>query len=57
MKKIAPSVTEGATVDEVAAANARAMCEEIQNDEIIKHLGTTVVPAVYNILSGEVEWL
>ena len=57
MKKIAPSVEEGLSVDEVAAANAKAMAEEIKNDEIIKHLGTTVVPAVYNILSGEVEWL
>ncbi len=57
MKKIAPSVTEGATVDEVAAANAKAMVEQIKADEIIQHLGTTVVPAVYDILSGEVIWL
>ena len=57
VKKIAPSVEEGKSVNEVAAANAKAMVEEILNDEIIQHLGTKVVPAVYDILTGEVSWL
>ena len=57
VNKIAPSVGEGEEVNTVAAKNAKAMAAEIADDEIIKHLGTKVVPAVYNILSGEVEWL
>lgn len=57
MKKITPSVKDGLSVNEVAAENAKAMCAEVQADEIIKHLGTKVVPAVYDILTGEVNWL
>lgn len=57
VKKIQPSVEEGLEVNEVAVKNAKAMAEEIQQDEIIKHLGTKVVPALYDILSGEVIWL
>ena len=56
VKKIAPSVEEGKTVNEVALANAQAMAEQVRNDEIIKHLGTEVVAAVYDITSGEVIW-
>ena len=57
IKKIQPSIKDGMAVDEVAVENAKAMAEEIRNDEIIKHLGTKVVPALYDILSGEVIWL
>ena len=57
VNKIAPSVKEGAEVNDVAADNAKAMAAEVANDEIIKHLGTKVVPAIYNIVTGEVSWL
>ena len=55
--RIAPSVTLDTPINEVAAANAKAMAAQVQADEIIKHLGTTVVPAMYDITSGEVIWL
>ena len=57
VNKINPSVAEGKEVNEVAAENAKAMAAEVADDEIIKHLGTKVVPAIYDILSGEVTWL
>ena len=57
VKKIQPSVKAGASVNEVSRANAIAMAEQIKADPIIKHVGTTVVPAIYDIASGEVIWL
>ena len=56
VKKIHPSVGSGKAVNEVAKINAKAMAEQIAADEIIKHLGTKVIAAVYDITSGEVEW-
>ena len=56
MKKIAPSVEEGKSVNEVALANAEAMAQQIRDDAIIQHLGTKVVAAVYDIATGEVAW-
>ena len=57
VKKIKPSVKAGSSVNEVSRANAVAMAEQIKTDPIIKHMGTTVVPAIYDIASGEVVWL
>ena len=56
VKKIQPSVCGKHDVNEVAKINAKAMADEIAADEIIKHLGTKVVAAVYDIASGQVEW-
>ena len=56
VKRIAPSVVPDKTVNEVAKINAEAMAEQIRADEIIQHLGTKVVAAVYDITSGEVSW-
>lgn len=57
VQKIKPSVISGDPVNEVAKRNAKAMADQISQDEIIKHLGTKVVPAIYDIESGEVIWL
>ena len=57
VQKIKPSVAAGDPVNEVAKRNARAMVDQIAADEIIKHLGTKVVPAIYDIETGEVIWL
>ena len=53
--KIKPSVG-GEAVNEVAKKNARAMAAQISADEIIKHLGTKVMAAIYDIGTGEVSW-
>ena len=37
--------------------NAKAMAKQIKEDEIIKHCKTKVVAAVYDIETGEVNWL
>ena len=57
IKKIRPSIKEGETIDEVAVENAKAMAKEIANDDMVKRLGTKVVPAIYDILTGKVTWL
>jgi len=57
VKKIQPSVGGNSVVNAVAKINAKAMADEISADEIIKHLGTKVVPALYDITTGEVIWL
>lgn len=57
MRKIQPSIKDGLVIDQVAAENAIAMANEIREDEVIKKCGTMVVPAIYDILSGEVAWL
>ena len=56
VKRIKPSVG-GEAVNEVAKKNAKAMAEQIAADEILHHCGTKVVPAIYDITSGEVIWL
>ncbi|MBQ9511846.1 MAG: carbonic anhydrase [Lachnospiraceae bacterium] len=55
--KIKPSVSDGAAVNDVARVNAKAMADQIRADEIIKHLGTRVEAAIYDIKTGEVSWL
>ena len=57
VKKIKPATKKGGTVNEVAKVNAKNMAAKISRDEIIKHLGTKVVAAVYDIKSGEGEWV
>ncbi|MBQ9512769.1 MAG: carbonic anhydrase [Lachnospiraceae bacterium] len=57
VKKIKPSVSDGAAVNDVARVNAIAMADQIKADEIIKHLGTRVVAAVYDIETGKVNWV
>ncbi|MCR4949747.1 MAG: carbonic anhydrase [Solobacterium sp.] len=57
IKRIRPSIREGLLVDEVARNNARAMAKQIAEDEVIRHTGIQVLPALYNIRTGEVEWL
>lgn len=54
---IAPSVTPGASVDEVVKKHAKAMAKQVEHDHIIEHLGTKVLPAYYDIESGEITWL
>ncbi|MBR2067415.1 MAG: carbonic anhydrase [Solobacterium sp.] len=57
VRRIQPSIQEGMSVDEVAIENAKAMAKQIADDEMIRHCGTKVVSALYDILSGEVKWL
>jgi carbonic anhydrase len=57
VNKIAPSVEKGNGVDEVIHIHAQEMAEQVKNNEIIKHLGTKVLPAYYDIVTGEVKWL
>ena len=57
VRKIKPSVKAGSAVNDVSRANAIAMAEQIKADKIIQHVGTKVVPAIYDIATGEVIWL
>ena len=57
IKKIQPSVGSSKKVNDVAKKNAKAMAKMIKEDEIIKHCKTKVVAAVYDIETGEVNWL
>jgi carbonic anhydrase len=54
---IEPSVKKGGDIDNVVHTNVKTMVVHIKADEIIKHLGVTVVGAYYDIHSGEVKWL
>lgn len=57
MKKIVPSINGETVVNKVAAASAKEMARQVAEDHILQHLGTKVVAALYDIQSGEVEWL
>lgn len=54
---IKPSIKEGDTIDTVVRSHAVEMANQVKNDSIIQHIGTKVVPAYYDIKSGEVIWL
>ncbi len=56
-KKIVPSVGSETSVNKAAAAHAKKMAQKIAGDEILKHLHTRVIAAIYDIVSGEVAWL
>jgi carbonic anhydrase len=51
------AVEKGGDVETVVRNNVRIMAAHIKADEIVKHLGVTVVGAYYDIHSGEVKWL
>ncbi len=55
--KIAPSVKQGGGVDEIIHTHAKEMAEQVRSNEIIKHMGTRVEAAYYDIVTGEVCWL
>lgn len=57
VNRIAPSVAKGGDVDAVIHTHAKAMAEQVRQNEIIKHMGTRVEAAYYDIVSGEVCWL
>jgi carbonic anhydrase len=57
IEHIKPAVKKGGDIDEVVHNNVKNMVEQIKADEIIKHLGVTVVGAYYDIHSGVVTWL
>jgi len=54
---IKPAMKKGGDIDEVIHNNVKVMVEQIKADEIVKHLGITVVGAYYDIHSGAVKWL
>ena len=54
---IKPAVEKGGDIDEVIHANVEVMVEQIKENEIVEHLGVTVVGAYYDIHTGEVTWL
>jgi carbonic anhydrase len=54
---IKPAVERGGDLDKVIHNNVEVMVEKIKSDEVVKHLGVTVVGAYYDIQSGEVKWL
>jgi carbonic anhydrase len=54
---IQPAVERGGDVDKVIHHNVAEMVEQVRSDEIMKHLGVTVVGAYYDIHTGVVEWL
>ncbi len=56
-KKIIPSIGNETLVNKAAAAHAKAMAQKIAEDEILKHLHTKVIVAMYDIAGGEVTWL
>jgi carbonic anhydrase len=57
VEHIKPAVNKGGDIDEVVHNNVKVMVDNIKADQIIKHLGVTVVGAYYDIQSGEVKWL
>jgi carbonic anhydrase len=57
VEHIMPAVKKGGDVDEVVHHNVKIMVDQIKADEIVRHLGVTVVGAYYDIHSGAVKWL
>ena len=57
VNRIKPAVGGGRSLDEVIKVSAKNMTDLVKDDEIIKHLGTTVVTACYDVVSGVVSWL
>lgn len=53
---IQPAVDMGGDIDTVAHHNVDIMVEQVRNNEIIKHVGATVIGAYYDIVTGIVEW-
>lgn len=54
--QIQPAVAKGGDVDAVIHNHVDEMVEIVKKDEIIQHLGATVVGAYYDIHTGEVSW-
>lgn len=57
LKKIQPSILEGLGINEVAIENAKAMASQIAQDEIVQSCKAKVIPALYDIRTGIVQWL
>jgi carbonic anhydrase len=57
VEHIKPAVKMGGDIDQVVHNNVKVMVGQVKADEIVKHLGVTVVGAYYDIQSGEVKWL
>lgn len=55
--RIEPAIAKGGDVDQVIHHNIDVMVDQVKADEIIQHLGTTVVGAYYDIHTGEVQWV
>ena len=53
---IKPAVARGGDVDQAIHQNVEEMVNRIKEDEIVKHLGVTVIGAYYDIHTGKVEW-
>ena len=53
---IKPAVARGGDVDKAIHNNVEEMVKRVKADEIIKHLGATVIGAYYDIHTGEVIW-
>ena len=57
VKRIRPSISTEYGIDDNARRHARWMAMLIEDDEIVKHVGATVVAAFYDLSTGKVEWL
>lgn len=56
-KRIKPSLSSACCIDDNARHHAKRMAQLIEANEVVKHLGTKVVAAFYDLSSGRVEWL
>ncbi len=54
---IKPAVDLGGELDEVIHHNVEVVMEQIEQDDIIKDIGVTIVGAYYDICTGVVTWL
>jgi carbonic anhydrase len=57
VEHIKPAVKRGGDIDAVIHYHVRVMVAYIKKNEIVKHLGATVIGAYYDIHSGAVKWL
>jgi carbonic anhydrase len=57
VEHIKPAIARGGDLDKAIYNNVEEMVNRIKADEIVKHLGVTVVGAYYDIYTGEVKWL
>jgi len=54
---IKPAVEKGGFLDEIICNNVEIMVEQIKADVIVRHLGTMVTGAYFDLHSGAVKWL
>lgn len=55
--RIQASVAKGGDAEQVEKQNAIDQAKAVEADELVQHCGAKVVPAYYNIHTGEVTWL